>query len=262
MKQIKFYKYHGTANDFIMIEDRDKSIEKMLTQELIAEWCNRRLGVGADGLILIQEDSKTDFYMKYYNSDGNASTMCGNGGRCISQFAYDQEWIDGESMQFRAIDGLHRAIIDDSKVFLSMTSVPNVTRDGEAYVLNTGSPHYVRFDEIENIDINREGRSIRYNDTYKQDGINVNIAEIKKDSVSMLTYERGVEAETFSCGTGTVAVAISSLLNTDQPNGEYEVQINTKGGTLSVMCKKHEDAFVDIYLIGPAVKVFDGILSI
>lgn len=262
MKHIKFYKYHGTANDFIMIEDRDKSIEKLLTQEVIAAWCSRRFGVGADGLILLQEDKKTDFYMKYYNSDGNASSMCGNGGRCISQFAYDQDWIGGRSMQFMAVDGLHRAIIDEEKVYLSMTSVPSVSRDGEAYVMDTGSPHYVIFSDLQNTDINQEGRSIRYNDTYGAEGINVNIAEIKEDLVSMQTYERGVEGETYSCGTGTVAVAISSLLSTDQPNGQYEVQINTKGGQLAVRCKKHEDAFVDIYLIGPAAKVFYGMLDL
>lgn len=262
MKHIKFYKYHGTANDFIIIEDRDKSIEKLLTREMISAWCSRRFGVGADGLILLQEDKKTDFYMKYYNSDGNASTMCGNGGRCISQFAFDQDWIGGRSMQFMAVDGLHRAIIDEEKVYLSMTSVPSVSRDGKAYVMNTGSPHYVRFDDLSQIDINQEGKAIRFNSTYNTEGINVNIAEIKKDLVSMLTYERGVEAETYSCGTGTVAVAISSLLNTDQPNGQYEVQIHTKGGQLSVRCKKHDDAFVDIYLIGPAVRVFDGVLEI
>lgn len=245
-----------------MIEDRDKKIEQVLSQEVIADWCSRRFGVGADGLILLQEDIKTDFFMKYYNSDGNASSMCGNGGRCISQFAYDQGWIGGESMQFMAVDGLHRAIIDVDKVYLSMTSVPNVSRDGEAYVMDTGSPHYVRFDNLQSIDIGQEGKSIRYNDTYNSKGINVNIAEIKEDLVSMQTYERGVEAETFSCGTGTVAVAISSLLDTDQPNGAYEVQINTKGGPLSVRCKKHDDAFVDIYLIGPAVKVFEGVLAV
>lgn len=261
MKYIKFYKYHGTANDFIMIEDRDKSIEKVLSQKVIAAWCSRRFGVGADGLILLQEDTNTDFYMKYYNSDGNASSMCGNGGRCISQFAHDQDWIAGQSMQFMAVDGLHRAIIDVDKVFLSMTSVPSVSKDGDAYVMDTGSPHYVRFDDLHKIDITKEGKSIRYNETYKALGINVNIAEIKEDLVSMQTYERGVEGETYSCGTGTVAVAISSLLDTNQPNGQYEVQINTKGGQLSVRCKKHDDAFVDIYLIGPAIRVFEGILS-
>ena len=261
MENIKFYKYHGTANDFIMIEDRDKSIEKLLTQDMIATWCSRKFSVGADGLILLQEDKKSDFYMKYYNSDGNESSMCGNGGRCISQFAYDQEWIAGRSMQFMAVDGLHRAIIDEEKVYLSMISVPSVSRDGKAYVMNTGSPHYVRFDNLQEIDIDQEGKTIRYNSTYNSEGINVNIAEIKKNLVSMQTYERGVEAETFSCGTGTVAVAISSLLDTNQPNGQYEVKINTKGGQLSVRCKKHEDAFVDIYLIGPSVRVFEGILN-
>lgn len=245
-----------------MIEDRDKKIEEQLTEEQIAAWCSRRFGVGADGLILLQEDAKTDFFMKYYNADGKASSMCGNGGRCISQFAHDLNWITGESMQFRAVDGLHRAIIDVDKVYLSMTSVPSVTRDQAAYVMDTGSPHYVRFDELQNIDINQVGKSIRYNDIYKENGINVNIAEIKEELVSMQTYERGVEAETYSCGTGTVAVAISSLLHTNQPNGQYEVNINTKGGQLSVRCKKHDDAFVDIYLIGPAKKVFEGMLSV
>jgi len=184
MSSIKFYKYHGTANDFIMIEDRDKSIQQQLSQEIIAKWCSRRFGVGADGLILLQGHDTKDFYMQYYNSDGRSSSMCGNGGRCI-----------------------------------------------------------------------------RYNETYKSEGINVNIAEIIDNQVSMQTYERGVEAETYSCGTGTVAVAISSLLHTHQPDGQYEVNINTKGGQLSVRCMKQNDAFEDIYLIGPAVRVFEGVLK-
>lgn len=262
MSEIKFYKYHGTANDFIMIEDRDKNIGNRLTQPLIAKWCSRRFGVGADGLILLQEDSKSDFFMKYFNSDGNPSSMCGNGGRCISQFAYDLDWIGGQSMQFNAADGLHRAIIDAQKVFLSMSSVAGIIRDGQAYIMDTGSPHYVRFDDLQNIDIYQEGRSIRFNEKYNEKGINVNIAEINEDILNMQTYERGVEAETYSCGTGTVAVAISSLLHTQQPNGEYEVQIQTKGGQLSVRCRKHDDAFVDIYLIGPATRVFQGQLTL
>lgn len=261
MQSIPFYKYHGTANDFIMIEDRDKSIEKILSQEMIAGWCSRRFGVGADGLILLQEHDKYDFYMKYYNSDGRTSTMCGNGGRCISQFAYDLRWIDGFGMQFMAVDGLHRAIIEKDKVYLSMGVVSDISRDGDAYVMNTGSPHYVRFEALDQIDIEQEGKAIRYNDTYREEGINVNLAEIKKDIVRMQTYERGVEAETYSCGTGTVAVALASLLQTDQPNGQYEVHIDTKGGSLSVRCNKHDDTFIDIYLIGPAVRSFEGVLK-
>lgn len=260
MKHIKFCKYHGTANDFIMIEDRDKEIEKILSQEVIVAWCSRRFGVGADGLILLQEDANLDFYMRYYNSDGNTSSMCGNGGRCISKFAHDLNWIKCNSMQFMAVDGLHRSIVEDDKIYLSMVSVSGVSRDKEAFVMDTGSPHYVRFESLDNIDIYKEGRAIRNNERYSSKGINVNIAEIDENQVRMLTYERGVEDETYSCGTGTVAVALSSLLKTNQPDGQYEVHINTKGGKLSVRCKKHDDAFVDIYLIGPAEKVFEGIL--
>jgi len=261
MSSIKFYKYHGTANDFIMIEDRDKSIQQQLSQEIIAKWCSRRFGVGADGLILLQGHDTKDFYMQYYNSDGRSSSMCGNGGRCISQFAYDMGWVNGSNIEFMAVDGLHKAVVDRQKVYLSMSSVTDVTRDDEAFVMDTGSPHYVRFDTLDEINISTDGAEIRYNETYKSEGINVNIAEIIDNQVSMQTYERGVEAETYSCGTGTVAVAISSLLHTHQPDGQYEVNINTKGGQLSVRCMKQNDAFEDIYLIGPAVRVFEGVLK-
>lgn len=260
--RVKFSKYHGTGNDFIMIEDQQKMIEQHLDKDTIAGICSRRFGVGADGLILLQEHSHYDFMMKYYNADGKESSMCGNGGRCISKFAKDQGWISGSSVQFMAVDGGHRAIIEERKIYLSMNPVHNVDQEDEAYVMDTGSPHYVKFVALDATDITTYGRSIRYNDKYQADGINVNIAEIKEDLVSMRTYERGVEAETYSCGTGTVAVAIASLMKTDQPDGQYEVHIDTPGGYLSVRCKKVGDSFLDIYLIGPAVKVFEGQINI
>lgn len=256
--EINFSKYHGTANDFILIEDPDGSIQKLFDTDTVAKLCNRRFGIGADGLMLLQKHEKVDFYMRYYNSDGNVSSMCGNGGRCLSQFAIDQGWISADIMKFEAVDGMHRARVEDGKVLLTMSDVEEVRMDGDNYILNTGSPHFVSFQEVCAVDIYQYGKSIRYSEAYKEDGINVNVAEIQENVVHMLTYERGVEDETYSCGTGTVAVAIACLIKTKQPDGPYEVNIKTRGGDLSVRCQKKGDCFDQIYLIGPAVKVYEG----
>lgn len=260
--KITFYKYHGTGNDFIMIEDRDKSIEKKLSADIISLWCHRRFGVGADGLILLQADDTADFFMRYFNADGHISTMCGNGGRCISQFAFDRKWVTERTFEFMATDGLHHAEILDAGVKLGMQNVDKIEMDGQAFVMDTGSPHYVEFvEDIDNVDINQRGREVRFSDRYNKEGINVNVASLSDGECRMLTYERGVENETYSCGTGTVAVAIATARQS-LPDGQHLIDINAKGGKLQVSLNQQDGTCTDIQLIGPAAFVFEGELSV
>ncbi|MFW6101370.1 MAG: diaminopimelate epimerase, partial [Bacteroidota bacterium] len=205
-----FHKYHGAGNDFIIINNRqgvfppDKNVIKRL--------CRRRFGIGADGLMFLETSAEADFYMRYFNSDGNESTMCGNGGRCIVSFAYDQGLIDKKT-RFLASDGPHEAVIrDDNLVALKMQDVERVKTLGEHYFVDTGSPHYVRFvDDPEQVNVYEEGRKIRYNSQFSETGVNVNFVSLEEgDQIAIRTYERGVENETLACGTGAVASAISA----------------------------------------------------
>ena len=201
---MEFYKYQGTGNDFVMIDNRDLSFPK--EQRLIEQICNRRFGVGGDGLILLEKDENTDFKMVYYNSDGNESTMCGNGGRCIVAFAHFLN-IFQQKTTFTAVDGLHEAEINQGVVKLKMIDVENINTDGDCFVLNTGSPHFVKYVErVEVYNVYQNGYDIRNSANYKKEGINVNFVEqIRDNEIFVRTYERGVEAETLSCGTGVTA---------------------------------------------------------
>ncbi len=254
-----FYKYQGTGNDFVIIDNRANTFPKEDVL-LVKKICDRRFGVGADGLILLEADDKSDFMMVYYNSDGNISSMCGNGGRCMAAFAYSKG-VSPKRGSFNAIDGLHQfEMIDFNNVKLKMNDVNDIEKGIDHYILDTGSPHYVVFaQQIEQVDLITEARSIRYNDRFKEKGINVNIAELKGDELSMRTYERGVENETLSCGTGTVAVAISDAFKHNKSEGGSI--INTPGGILQVHYKRVQDTFVDIWLEGPAERVFKGIIN-
>lgn len=257
---IKFSKYHGTGNDFIMIDNRP--LLAKLTTEQIAQLCHRRFGIGADGLILLQNHPDVDFEMIYYNSDGKPSTMCGNGGRCIAAFAaiIGIEPLAGP-MRFMAVDGIHEAVLEDKlsngyRVNLKMNNVKDVIRRDGYCIMNTGSPHFVlNTKDIDTLDIISKAHAIRYSDQFKENGINVNfIQQVDKD-IKVRTYERGVEDETWSCGTGVVASAISSYLFT----GEVPAHVHTKGGLLKVDFKVTDThQFEDVHLIGPAVHVFDG----
>lgn len=250
---MKFYKYQGTGNDFVMIDNRDLSFNK--DKNLIAQLCDRRFGIGGDGLILLENDEDTDFRMVYFNSDGGESTMCGNGGRCLVAFAHFLKIFD-KKCTFNAIDGLHEAEINDGIVKLKMINVSEIQRDEDNFVLNTGSPHFVQYvSDIENFDVYFNGNKIRNSENYKKEGINVNfVEEISDNELFVRTYERGVENETYSCGTGVTASALSYL----QSKNIGEVKIKTLGGNLKVYADKNENGFSNIWLEGPAKQVFSG----
>jgi diaminopimelate epimerase len=256
-----FYKYQGTGNDFIMFDNRNASIPS-LSKEVVKKLCDRRFGIGADGLILLCNKEGYDFEMVYYNSDGLPSTMCGNGGRCIVKFAYDLG-IHKSSYLFLAVDGPHEASIDlDNIIRLKMIDVNSVEEDGAHSILNTGSPHYVKFSrDVRRIDVKKEGREIRCSPRFESEGINVNFVESTGSyCIYVRTYERGVEDETYSCGTGVTAAALVSAHN---ERGFNQVQVQTNGGELGVEFNKTGDHnFTDIFLCGPAIFVFKGNVKI
>ncbi|RNI34193.1 diaminopimelate epimerase [Hanamia caeni] len=255
--KIKFYKYQGSGNDFIIIDNREKAGDKLTTKQ-INKMCDRHFGIGADGLMLLNEKEGFDFEMVYFNADGNLGSMCGNGGRCIVQFASNMGIKKNEYI-FSASDGTHKAKVDlDKQVSLEMKDVPGVEFSLDHYVLNTGSPHYVKFvTGLEDLDVVSEGRKIRNNKAFVTEGINVNFVEtIDDDHIFVRTYERGVEDETLSCGTGVTA---SALIAAHNENGFNRVEVKSKGGNLSVEFDKISDTkFTNIWLSGPATFVFSG----
>lgn len=264
---IAFYKYQGTGNDFIMIDDRSGTFPVKDTQ-LVARLCDRRFGIGADGLILLQSHPELSFYMKYYNADGNESSMCGNGGRCLAAFAHKLGAVKDKA-RFMAIDGPHEVIISEADqnsnfVKLKMQSVSWVEKRGsQTFVLDTGSPHYVSFIDtnLNELDLVPEAKKIRYNDEFAGEGINVNFASITGDtSIAIRTYERGVEDETLSCGTGVTAAALCLSLIKKLPSGHYTINVKVMGGELKVSYDYDQDAgaFSNIWLQGPATFVYEG----
>ncbi|MDQ8053136.1 MAG: diaminopimelate epimerase [Pedobacter sp.] len=255
---IQFSKYQGAGNDFILIDHRESPLQQ-IDETLVAKLCDRRFGIGADGLMFLISHSEYDFEMVYYNADGKLGSMCGNGGRCITAFAKHLGIIDSETT-FLAVDGLHYAKIsaEGNWVELQMINVDQVEMDGDAYLLNTGSPHYVtEASGLDTLDVYQEGRRIRYNDTYQAKGINVNFVEDKTDHLFVRTYERGVEDETYACGTGATAVALSRAKKADQ-RGHIETPIKVLGGNIKVKFDYDGTTFTNVFLCGPAEKVFDG----
>ena len=255
---LSFFKYQGTGNDFVILDNRSQQIA--LTSQEIAFLCNRRMGIGADGLMLLQEKQGYDFEMVYYNADGKPSSMCGNGARCMVAFAASLGIIESKT-HFLAVDGPHEAIIPSFQyVSLKMQDVNQITRDGQHCVLNTGSPHYVQFEqEIDQMNVVQEGRKIRYSDAYAAEGINVNFAVKAQDHLQVRTYERGVEDETLSCGTGVTAAALASA----DADGSYDIPVETPGGSLRVRFEKTSaDQFSNIWLSGPATFVFKGEINL
>ncbi len=251
-----FYKYQGTGNDFIIFDNRDNAIQ--LTTKQINHLCDRKFGIGADGLMLLNLKDSYDFEMIYYNADGNESSMCGNGGRCLTQFAFDRG-IKKSTFKFMAIDGEHEACFsDESWINLKMKNVDSITHNYGDFVLNTGSPHLVRpTNDVMNYDVFKHGHDIRYSPDFKAEGINVNFVEsIDEDKIIVRTYERGVENETLSCGTGVTA---SALIFAHNENGFNRIEVTTLGGKLAVeFDKKGEELFENIWLCGPATFVFKG----
>ena len=253
-------KYQGTGNDFVLIDNRKQDV--LLTTENIKWLCDRRFGIGADGLMLLEFQEGVDFKMVYYNSDGNESSMCGNGGRCITAFAKRSGIIEN-SAKFMAIDGVHESKIEDEFVSLKMNEVKQIETGENYFYLNTGSPHYVKFvDDIDNFDVFTEGKKIRYNDRFKEEGTNVNFIQKTEHELVVRTYERGVENETLSCGTGVTAAALVAAL-TGNSTTKNNCAIKTLGGNLNVTFEKVlESNFYNIWLEGSAVFVFKTSIKI
>lgn len=254
--QQTFYKYQGTGNDFVMIDNRQQEFDKNDTKR-VKFLCDRRFGIGADGLILLENHSDYDFKMVYYNADGNESSMCGNGGRCLVAFAKQLGVIKDKAV-FEAIDGLHHAEIEGDIVKLQMLDVNTVENHKSHVFLNTGSPHHVQFEnEIEDFNIKSKGAEIRYGAPYNEAGSNVNFVKKESDTAfKVRTYERGVENETLSCGTGVTAVAIAMhYIGETEKN---HVTLNVEGGKLEVCFDADNNTYTNVWLIGPATFVYKG----
>lgn len=259
--QLEFYKYQGAGNDFVMIDNRSGFFPKDNIQ-LIAHLCDRRFGIGGDGLILLENDSDTDFKMVYYNSDGNQSSMCGNGGRCLVAFAKDLKVIQDKTT-FIATDGLHHATFEDNGlVSLQMIDVPTIDIKKNYSFLNTGSPHHVQMvEDLEHYNVKEKGAAIRYGELYGEAGSNINFVKKIDDATFRLrTYERGVEDETLACGTGATAVAIA--MNATGQTDATAINITVEGGKLVVSFDKNQNGFTNVFLKGPAEFVFKGTIEI
>lgn len=259
--KIQFYKYQGTGNDFVMIDNRQNIFPKNDTK-LIESLCDRRFGIGADGLILLENHSSLDFKMVYFNSDGNESSMCGNGGRCLVAFAKQLNVIQDKAT-FEAIDGLHHATItNEGIVSLQMKDVEDIKVKEDYVFLNTGSPHHVALvDDLQQFDVKNEGAKIRYSELYGNVGSNVNfVKQLENDIFAVRTYERGVEDETLSCGTGVTAVAIAMYKTGRTTNNEINLKV--EGGNLKVKFEVNHNLFTNVFLIGPATLVFEGKIEI
>lgn len=263
--EVKFVKYEGAGNDFVLIDTRVDQPQSLDRQQ-IAAICDRHFGVGADGLMMLgKADEGFDFSMRYFNSDGGESTMCGNGGRCIVRYA-DDLGIGSNEKRFAAIDGIHHATINsDDTITISMIDVDQIEQVEEGWLLNTGSPHLV----IDNRTYNtEEARALRqkYNCNVNYvDLLDTDPAEFGHDlEIVIRTFERGVEDETYACGTGATAAAIAlthayGKLPTATPE---LITIITGGGTLRVGFRKIGNSYKNVTLSGPARKVFCGMLHI
>tara|TARA_B100001057_G_scaffold439943_1_gene473517 strand:- start:19825 stop:20664 length:840 start_codon:yes stop_codon:yes gene_type:complete len=256
---IKFFKYQATGNDFLIIDNRLDKFNKNNTK-LIAKLCDRRFGIGSDGLILLESSTDYDFEMIYYNADGKQSSMCGNGGRCIVAFAKSLKIIQ-DTTNFMAIDGLHKATIDGSQVSLKMRDVVKISKVNGGFMLDTGSPHYVSMrSDLNAIDVKFEGSQIRNSTIFKKEGININfVKSINQNRFAVRTYERGVEDETFSCGTGVTATAIA--MHASKETDKKRIELQTKGGILEVCFEVDNSTYVNVWLSGSAQYVFEGTIK-
>ena len=262
MATYTFYKYQGAGNDFIVIDNRNLLFNRE-NIDLVRRLCDRRFGIGADGLMLLQDADGYDFEMVYFNADGREGSMCGNGGRCIVAFAKDRGII-GKKTDFLAVDGRHHADIDEQRgsVSLQMIDVDTIERDGEAYVLDTGSPHYVALvDGLASFPVLTEGRHVRNSARYHAAGINVNFVEPEGAGYYVRTYERGVEDETLACGTGATAVAIAMAVH-EGKEGSLAIPVRVAGGNLTIYFHKDGSRFTKVWLEGPARFVFKGEITV
>ncbi len=257
---IEFHKYHGTGNDFIIIDNR-QYLSLTLTHSVIRKICDRRFGIGADGLLLLSGHEQYDFEMKYFNADGSEGSFCGNGARCIASFAY-RSGIAGKSMHFKAFDGIHEALLENDGVRVKMNDVKQIEQRKDHYFLNTGSPHAVYYrSDVQTHDVNVEGKKIRHSKLFEPGGTNVDFIQREGKNLFVRTYERGVENETLSCGTGVVAAAICAVF--DGKTDTIPVSVQTRGGKLEVdFTIAAENHITDIWLSGPARFVFKGEIEI
>ncbi len=259
--KLNFYKYHGTGNDFVIIDNRNKELTQAnFPAESVHFLCDRRFGVGADGLMLLEHHENADFAMRYFNADGNEATLCGNGSRCIVAFAKRLKIFE-QKTRFMAVDGIHLAEIVDPEqniIRVKLNDVKDIELGDDFYYLDTGSPHYVKYVEnLDQVDVVQAGRAIRNNERFRKKGTNVNFVQMENKYLKVRTYERGVEDETLSCGTGVTACAISAYFqNANKPKN---LQIKTKGGNLSVSFDTDDSKIIkNIWLQASASYVFNG----
>lgn len=255
-----FNKYQGAGNDFIIIDNRDG---KFISNDhrFISKLCDRRFGIGADGLILVAKHPNLDYEMKYFNADGKIGTMCGNGGRCVSAFAY-RHGIAGREQKFLASDGIHASTVNDGSISLKMSDIHDFKIVNDGFFIDTGSPHYVVFkDQIDDLDVFNEGKRLRWSKEFAPGGTNVDFVQVCKDELYVRTFERGVEDETYACGTGVTASAIIATIS--RHFGSTPVPIRTRGGDMSVdFMVQGEREITDIWLTGPAEFVFEGTINV
>jgi diaminopimelate epimerase len=260
--ELQFYKFEGTGNDFIIIDAWSSPVA--LDTNQINFICNRKFGVGADGLMILVPSENLDFEMLYFNSDGYPGSMCGNGGRCLVKFAFDKNYIKSK-VNFLAPDGEHDAIlIDEEIVSLGMRDVSfPIALENNDWFVNTGSPHFIRWvDDIQKVDVFTEGKAIRNSKYFIEQGTNVNFVLVKNNEIHIRTYERGVEDETLSCGTGVTAAVIAASFAGKISESKRDVKVFTQGGELSVQFEKGEDNYFNVRLNGPAKKVFEGVINL
>ena len=251
-----FVKYQGTGNDFVLIDNREANFP-IANYQAIAQICHRNYGVGADGFICIESDLVTDFYMRYFNADGREGTLCGNGSRCAIHYA-ESLGLTGKNVSFSAADGKHHAQFINNEIALELHEVNQWKQLKHAIFLDTGSPHHIVFvDDVDTIDVAHIGQEIAHGAPYFSDGTNVNfVQQLSKDSIKVRTYERGVEAETLSCGTGVTAAALA--MHITKKTSSEQIQIQTRGGTLAVSFLPVQNGYTSIVLQGPAAPVFKG----
>ena len=260
MSILYFDKYHGTGNDFVIFDGIKQPEVTQLSVEQIAKICNRRFGIGADGLMVVNKSSDFDFRMMYFNADGHEGSFCGNGSRCIVRYANERQYCSSK-VKFIASDGPHLAEISGDIVSMKMSDVHAWEKGRGYYTLDTGSPHYVAFvEDISDLDIKEQGKAIRYSSPFAREGINVNFVERRTEHLHIATYERGVEDETFSCGTGVTASCIAHAID-NQLLGDQRIAVKTKGGSLEVTFFLTGHDCTDVFLNGPAEKVFSGTIE-
>lgn len=257
---VPFFKYHGAGNDFIIIDNRQVVI-RTDDPSLISGLCNRHVGIGADGLILLTGHDEYDFEMKYFNADGFEGSFCGNGARCIAAFAYNSG-IAKKSMRFGASDGIHEAMVEGDQIRVKMNDVNHLDKRAGFFFMNTGSPHAVfSRSDVRTMDACAEGKKIRYGKSFEPGGTNVDFIQAEGNTLFIRTYERGVEDETLSCGTGVVAAAICAVW--DGAIGNTPVRVQTRGGMLEVdFTIARDNSIVDIWLTGPVSFVFKGEMEV